>query len=409
MVVHSHYPLGEPRVQREARAAHEAGFEVHVLSLRGSNESPHETIDGIVVHRAPLSHRRGGSLAMILVEYVAFCVYATAWLGWATLRKPFGIIHVHNPPDFLIVSSVLPRLRGAKTILDVHDLSSHMFGVRIVGATGRVVSRALVLVERLAGRFADRVITVHEPYRAELVRHGIDASKIEVVMNAVDDVVLARAASRGAAISPPDTRFRIAYHGTLTHWYGADLLVEALAAMRDRGLDAGALIIGAGDAVPDLRARVAALDLGEWVRLTGRYLPIEKALATVKGADCGVIPNRPSEINRFALSSKLFEYVALDIPVVVARLLTLNEHFTDDEVTFFEPGDPTSLAAALSWVATNPESARAKALQAKRRAEAYSWPASRSALLGLYADLTDAPVPGLRLTPVKGRHPPGSG
>jgi glycosyltransferase involved in cell wall biosynthesis len=94
-----------------------------------------------------------------------------------------------------------------------------------------------------------------------------------------------------------------------------------------------------------------------------------------------VIPNRDSRLNRFALSSKLLEYVALDIPVVVSRLETLAAHFDSDEVTFFEPGDPESLAEAIAWVAEHPAEAREKAGRARRRAEAYSWPASRARLL----------------------------
>jgi glycosyltransferase involved in cell wall biosynthesis len=94
-----------------------------------------------------------------------------------------------------------------------------------------------------------------------------------------------------------------------------------------------------------------------------------------------VIPNRPSRLNRFALSSKLFEYVSLGIPVVVSRLETLAAHFDADEVTFFESGDVEALAEAIAWVAEHPAEARAKAERAQLRAEAYSWSASRARLV----------------------------
>ena len=60
---------------------------------------------------------------------------------------------------------------------------------------------------------------------------------------------------------------------------------------------------------------------------------------------------------------------------------TLAAHFSSDEVTFFEPGDVESLAEAIAWVAEHPAEAREKAERATRRAEAYSWPASRERLL----------------------------
>ena len=46
------------------------------------------------------------------------------------------------------------------------------------------VQGCLRLVERSACTLADRVITVHDAYRRELVAHGVPSERIEVVMNA---------------------------------------------------------------------------------------------------------------------------------------------------------------------------------------------------------------------------------
>jgi glycosyltransferase involved in cell wall biosynthesis len=387
MVVHAYFPLNEPRVQREARAARAAGFDVTVLSLRGKGEPRDQTLDGIRVRRVGLRHRRGAGIARVMFEYLAFCAFATLWLAARSLRRPYEIVHFHNPPDFLIVAGLFPRARGSKLVLDIHDLSSHMFAARVPGRLGAVASRLLVWIERVACAVADRVITVHEPYRRELVRHGVAAPKVHVVMNTVDEAVLERARAVDS-FNLPSPGFTLAYHGTLTSWYGTDLIIDAVSALRSEGLDLGAVILGDGDAVPLLRARLSETGLEQHVHLSGRYLPIEEALATVAAADCGVIPNRPSEINRFALSSKLFEYVALGVPVVVARLETLAAHFGPDEVTFFEAGDAGSLAAAIRWVYEHRDQARAKAARARVRAERYSWRAGGEELTRVYQQLS---------------------
>lgn len=84
---------------------------------------------------------------------------------------------------------------------------------------------------------------------------------------------------------------------------------------------------------------------------------------------------------RWVVTTKLFEYVALGIPVVVARLETLVAHFSQDEVTFYEPCDAASLTEAIRWVADHPAEAEVKTVQAKARAEEYSWERNRARYL----------------------------
>lgn len=386
MVVHAYYPLAEPRVQREAGAARDAGFDVTVFALKGATELPEEAVDGIRVRRVGLAHRRGAGLRRMLIEYISFCAAASWWLAAHSLRHPFDIVHFHNPPDFLLVAGLLPRARGSKLILDIHDLSSHMFAVRVPGRLGQLVPRLLIWLERAACALADSVITVHQPYRDELLAHGVPATKVHVVMNSLDHAVLERS-RRVPSMVERSAHFRLAYHGTLTSWYGIDLLIDALRQLRTERLDIDAVVLGDGDALPTLRAQLTAAGLERYVYLSGRYVPIEQALATVAAADCGVIPNRPSEINRFALSSKLFEYVELGIPVVVAELQTLAAHFGPDEVTFFEPGSAASLANAIRWVYSNREQALAKSERARLRATQYSWSRNKDALVLAYSSL----------------------
>ena len=214
-------------------------------------------------------------------------------------------------------------------------------------------------------------------------------------MNSVDGALLELARWARPFGRPAGDAFPVAYHGTLTWWYGTDLILDAVAELRAGGLDVDGVIVGDGDALPMLREKAKAAGLDGAVQVSGRYLPIEEALATVASAGCGVIPNRPTEINRFALSSKLFEYVALGIPVVVARLETLAAHFGPEEVTFFEPGDASSLATALRWVIEHPAEAQERAERAQLRAREYAWSRGRETLLSIYGALVPAKAAAL--------------
>ncbi|MGP0102188.1 MAG: glycosyltransferase [Solirubrobacteraceae bacterium] len=383
MVVHSHYPA-DVRVRREARAASDAGYLVDVISLRGEGERAYEMIDGIGVRRLPLHHVSGGGARRMLYEYLMFALLAALMLAPSALRRRYAVVQIHNPPDFLLIAGVLPRLFGSTLLLDVHDLSSHMFGARFSGRLSVVISRLLVLLERLAGLMADGVITVHEPYRRELINHGIPAEKISVVMNVPDEGVL-EAAEHGKTARNA-SEFVVAYHGTISGWYGVDLVLDALGALRSEVPTARAMILGDGDARVKLQERALDIGLADHVEFSDGWVAADQALARAASATCGVIPNRPTELNRFALSTKLFEYLALGLPVVVAGLETLTAHFGADEVTFFRPGDAGSLARALIWVAANPQEAAAKTERARERVEReYSWTANRRRYLATLA------------------------
>ena len=385
MVVHSYYPVGEVRAEREARAAVEAGYEVTVVCLRRPYEQHKEIVDGIRIERLPVQHVRGVGALRMIREYVDFALRSTIAVIRIDRKLPVDVTYVHAPPDFLVVAGVLPRLRRRRVVLDIHDLTPHMFDARFApGRRSRLAQRLLYAVERAACAVANEVVTVHGPYRDELAAHGVPAEKITVVMNAPAPESVARA--RAAAENGKGMEgFVAAYHGTVTQWYGVDLLVEAIARLTDRVPGIRGLILGEGDALPEIEALAQRLGVGSRIEFPATLVSQAEAICRVAGASVGVVPNRPTRLNRFALSSKLLEYVSLGIPVVVAELETLAAHFDPHEVTFFRPGDADSLAEAIAWVAENAEEAGEMAARAERRAQQYAWPENRARLLAALA------------------------
>ena len=382
MIVHGPYP--EPRVGVQTAAALGAGYEVDVVATRRPGEPLSDVVAGARVHRLPVEHRRGVGLLATVREYVGFTVRAFVTAARLGFRRRYDVVHVHNPPDFLVLAAAGPRAMGARVVLDIHDLSSDMFAMRFGARPGsRLVDRALRLVERWSARTSFAILTVHEPYRQELIARGVPPERITVVMNSVDERLLPPSSARGEPQS-----FTIAYHGTVTPHYGVDLIVDAAARLRPQIPDLRVEIYGEGDGIPGLRERARVLGLADAIRLDGIQLPREEVLRAVQGASVGVIPNLPTRLNRFALSTKLFEYVALGVPVVVADLPTLRSHFSDDEVLFFRPGDPQALAEALARVATDPDGAARRAAAARVRAEAYRWETSARAYLAVLESAT---------------------
>jgi glycosyltransferase involved in cell wall biosynthesis len=389
MVVHAAYPL-DVRVAREVRVALADGWEVDIFAMRREAEPRWERLNGARVIRVPLSHRRGAGVLGVLWEYVGFTVLASLGVAWRALRARYDLVQVHNPPDFLIAAALVPRLVGARVIFDIHDLSPDMFAMRFEGRPGTpLADRLLRAIERMAARFADAVITVHEPYRRELISRGVRAAKTTVVMNSLDEELLPEADGRENG-----NGFRIVYHGTITPPYGVHLVIEAAAELASEIEDLSVEIYGEGDSLPVIEACSRELDIATRVYFSRRYLPQAEVLACVRAASVGVIPNLPTRLNRFALSSKLFEYVALGVPVVCSDLPTIREHFSDDEVLFFRAGDRSSLTDALRAVAQDPAAASARVRAAQHRyKEYYSWKVNASRYVDVLTSLATARGP----------------
>jgi glycosyltransferase involved in cell wall biosynthesis len=381
MVVHASYPLAEPRVQREAAAARDAGWDVDVVALRQPGEPAHEVVEGADVWRLPVTHDRTASAPMMALEYLRFAALATGKVARLNRRRHFDVVHVANPPDLLIVAGLLPRLRGARLILDVHDLTAEMFAWRFgSGRATSVVEKVLVLQEQLSSRLANDLITVHDGCADVLRARSLRPSqRLVIVMNAVDERLLEDVPR--PRLDGWHHPIRFVYHGSLVRFYGIHVLIDALARLDD--LPVGLTVIGDGDQRAPLIRQAQALKIGDRVRFSDGYRPIRETLREVAACDIGVVPLAALPINDFALPSKLLEYVALGLPVVCARTATITRHFDEGELNFFEPGDADDLARRLRAVIADESVARTSAARAADRYQAFRWEHSRKRFLGL--------------------------
>src|SRR5439155_21527992 len=115
--VHSPVPT-DVRVMAQASAAAEEGFEVDIVCTRRNGEAPLERLgERIQVVRLPVRHAHGSGLPTVVGEYLAFTSLALAKVGALHRRRRYDVVEVHNPPDFLMLAGLVPKLAGAKTIL----------------------------------------------------------------------------------------------------------------------------------------------------------------------------------------------------------------------------------------------------------------------------------------------------
>lgn len=382
MIVHAYYPIGETRVQREAAALVDAGFAVEVIALRDEGELATEVIDGVLVHRLPVKRHRGTSMARQALEYLAFLLSAGFAVTKRHLRSRFDVVQVHNLPDALVFAALIPKLMGAKVILDLHDLMPEFFAGRTGAGLSSPLVRVVAAQERISCLMADRVITVSEGWRRTLVERGVAEYKTAVVMNVADSALFRRSE---AGVAQND--FRIIYHGTFTERYGVDILVRAVAVLKDEIEGIRLDLLGDGDQRDDIVSLVSQLGVGEIVHLSEGMLGAGELPGHISQATVGVVPNRSNIFTDGLLPTKLLEYVAMGTPVVASWTPTVAEYFDESMVEYFPAGDADALAAALARVWRSPDKRAALSAASDRFNAEHSWESVASGYVDLVADL----------------------
>jgi glycosyltransferase involved in cell wall biosynthesis len=352
MVVHARYPIGEPRVEREARSLVSRGYSVDVICLRYEGESATAIEDNVRVYRLPVKRHRNSGVWVQFWEYLAFFALAFLKLSLLDRTRRYKTVQVHNLPDFLVFAALVPKLRGAKVVLDLHDLMPEFYAARFQRSLCSLPVRLIRLQEHWSCRFADHVITVTELWRRTLLDRGVPSRKVSVVMNVADSNIFNRNARR----APPRTsgEFRMIYHGNLTHRYGVDLAVRAVARIRKQIPNIHLLIHGGGPLLAALRRQAADLGLDGAVTFSTTQVPTPELPSLIDTADIGIVPYRPDVFTDGILPTKLMEYVAMGLPVIAARTACIASYFDEDMVTFFPPGDDEALADCIRKLYDDP-------------------------------------------------------
>jgi glycosyltransferase involved in cell wall biosynthesis len=358
MIVHAYYPLGETRVQRQAEALLRHGYAVDVVALRQPGEPAVDRYKGVDIYRLPVQRHKGASheattgsaqlasQAAQLLEYLAFFFLAMLKVAQLHLRHRYDTTQTHSPPDFLAMAAWLPRLSGARVILDLHDLMPEFYMGRFGREADSLPVRLVRLQERVSCAFADHVITVSHHWRQALIDRGVRADKISVVMNVADDQIF-----RPGAYPGPGTRsngdLRLIYHGMIVERYGLDLALKAMAKLRAEAPNIHLTLIGRGAFMQTLMDMAGDLGLDGQIDFHWDLVPAEELPDLILAADAGIVPYRDDPFTDGLLPTKLMEYAALGMPAIASRTTAIERYFAGTMVELFEPGDVDDLADRL--------------------------------------------------------------
>ena len=356
VLLFSYFP-GDARPSRAAQALAAEGMTVDIICLqRDQTEPRRETMGGINVFRVPLKRCRGSKLRY-LAQYSTFILRSFVQLAFHSVSRRYDLVHVHNMPDVLVFAALVPRMLGAKVILDLHDpmpeLMQTIFGLKESSLSVRLLKR----LESWSVGFADLAVTVNLACKRIYESRGCPPEKMIVVMNAPDDHVFKFQApqSNGSNGSDPARPFSILYHGSLVPRNGLDLAVDALEIAKERVPAARLIVCGERSSfLEEVMASAEKRGLQDRVD----YLGVKDRTGIVEAiqhCDLGVIPNHRNTFTEINTPTRIFEYLSLGKPVVAPRTLGIEDYFGKDALLFFDAGDSRDLARRIEFAYFNRE------------------------------------------------------
>jgi glycosyltransferase involved in cell wall biosynthesis len=336
MVVHQDY-YRDGRVRRYSESLADAGAQVDVLALRPPQPPASGAAHaGVNVFTIPLGRGYSGR-GSYLVEYGVALLLFSIWLLGLYIRRRHQIIHVHNMPDFLIFSALVPRLLGAKLILDIHDPMPEFYQSKYASNASSKMVRIMRLQEKLSTWMAHAVITANVNFKENLIRRGVPAEKISVVNNIADLLIFDRARYPRKA-ERLDDAFVLLYPGTIALRYGLDIAIRAMPLLIPTIPEIRLLIVGPRvDHTEELAALAQELQVSDYVELRPA-VPIHEVPRLMSQADLGIYPARSDAHMEIATPTKVLEFAAMGVPVVAAKLKILVKLFNDSTISFFDAG-----------------------------------------------------------------------
>ncbi len=387
MVTFSPFPY-DPRPRRAIEALVEQGMQVDLICLKDGNSPRRETLDGIDVVRVPLTHRRGSKVAYAY-EYALFIFISSMIFAWRSLIRGYDLVYVHNMPDILILSALIPKALGAKVVLDLHDpmpeLMTTIFKLNKDSFSVRLIER----IEKWSIARANSVLTPNLAFKRIFGSRSCNPEKIEVVMNSPDGEIFPFCAPHESATQIRSERFVIMYHGSLVERNGLDLAVEALAQVRQA--IPGAELHIYGPSTPFLEQVMETArnkDLKNAVRYLGPRR-LEDLVPEIEKCDVGVVPNHRNRFTEINMPTRILEYLSLGKPVIAPRTPGIQDYFGKESLLFFEAGDPNDLAHTIEYVFKHPAEVTEVVRRGQKVSEQHAWHKERMRLIAVIDRLLD--------------------
>jgi len=373
------------RVRRYTEALVRHGNKVDVIALKDEDSAKFCVVSGVNIYNIQRRNFDERSRLDYLVKILKFFIKGTVILLVRHLKYRYEVIHIHNVPDFLVFMALIPKLLGARIILDIHDILPEFYCQKFDKRFDSFLGKALLFTEKISVRFSDHVIVANDLWREKIIiRDKLASHECTTLLNYPNLRFFNQPSHK-----TNKNHLKIVYPGTISRHHGLDIAVEAMAMVK-KELPTVRL---------DIYSRLSNYTYDNWlislihdldVRENVRFFPPvtnERLGEILRNANLGIVPKRSGIFASEAFSTKIFDFMAAGLPVVASRTKIDEYYFDDSMIMFFEPESPEDLARCIVELHQNPKKAKSLANNAKRFVSKNNWQSKKHIYLDLISSL----------------------
>lgn len=351
----------EKRIYEISKILAQRGHEPHIFGIKWwEGESTFER-DGIVYHGIS---RSPSSLFTKSRRSVKEAIFFSSHVPHILLKEQFDIVHcLQSPLLHMFLAKGLSSIRKYALVLEWYEVWSDYWSdyMGVLGIIGKTVEQNLIKIIR-----NDKIITISEYTKKQLVSLGAIKSNITVIPNGIDYSVIQK-------VSPSTDNLDVIFVGRLIKAKNADILVRTIPFLKEYNPEIKIGIVGDGPERANIEQLSKTLGVVDNVTFYGHIHDFSEMISLVKGSKSFVYPAAPEGGG----SLSMFEANACGVPTIAIKngpLGTSLEVIRDGfNGLLVEETSPKSIANKIIELLSNEQLRFEIGLNAKGFSKQFDW------------------------------------
>lgn len=373
----------DTRVENEIKSLAEAGHEVHIACFHKEGKLLLEKTQHCTIHRFPISKYVFKSSVGVL----KFPFYFNYWrkiVEGLYKNEKFEAIHVHDLPLAKIGYEAKCKY-GSHFTLDLHEnwpvllqLSTHTntFLGKLLSSNSQWIR-----YEKRMCELADKVVVVVDEAKTRICNLGIQPEKVVVVSNTLNldqfDPIERKEFKTD--------KFRMLYVGGINYHRGIQVVIQAIALLKKRGVEVLFDLVGDGSYLSEIKKLIDELKVQDNVTVHG-FKHFTQIVDLYESANVALIPHVKSGHTDNTIPHKIFQYMYAQIPMIVSNCDPLVRIVSETKSGISYRFDhPEELAGIIAVLHGHPEKLNDYIQQGRQAViDKYNWKVDGEKLVKLY-------------------------